>query len=93
MSSPLGLTISEFYISHIEDKIFNTIIKKQKKNKCSLLDDIFIATQSCDEIKKQNQTLEKNYVLNFTTELNMNKNPVTMIISLHPHTRNLFLII
>ena len=34
---------------------------------------IFIATWSYDEINKLKQTLEKNSVLKFTTELNINK--------------------
>ena len=36
------------------------------------VDDIFIATQSYDEINKLKQTLEKNSLLKFTTEININ---------------------
>ena len=70
MGSPLGPSISEFYISHIKNKIFNTI--KKPKIYIRYVDDIFTATQSQDKIKLK-QTLEKNSVLNFPTKLNINK--------------------
>ena len=50
MGSPLGLTISEFYMSHIENKIFKTINKP--KIYVRYVDDIFIATHSYYEIIK-----------------------------------------
>ena len=53
-------------------KIFKTIITKPKIYIC-YIDEIFIATPSYDKINKFNQTLEKNSVLNFTFELNINK--------------------
>ena len=65
MELPLGSTISEFYMSHIENKIFKTIITRPKIY-VHYVDDIFITTYSYDKIKLK-QTLEKT-VLNFTTE-------------------------
>ena len=70
MGSPLEPSISEFHLSHIENQIFNTI--KKAKIYFRYVDDIFIATQSKDEINKLKQTSEKNSVLKFTTELNIN---------------------
>ena len=58
MESPLGPTISEFFMSHIENKIFETIITKPKIY-ARYVDNIFIATRSYDEINKFKQTLEK----------------------------------
>ena len=53
---PLDSTISKFYMSHIENKIYKTIITKPMiyvRN----VDDIFIATHSSyDEINKLKQT-------------------------------------
>ena len=72
MGWPLGPTISEFYMTHIENKIFKTTITKSKIY-VRYVDDIFIATHTYDEINKLKKTLEKNSVLNFTTELNINK--------------------
>ena len=72
VGSPLGPTISEFYMSHFENKIFKTIFTKSKIY-VRYVDDIFIATLSYDEINKLKQTQEINSVLNFTTELNINK--------------------
>ena len=51
MGSPLDLTISKFYMSHIENKIFKTMITKHKIY-VGFVDDIFIATHSRDEINK-----------------------------------------
>ena len=68
MGSALDPTISEFYMSHIESKIFKTMITKSKIY-VRYVDDIFIRKHSYDEINKLEQTLEKNSVLNFTTEL------------------------
>ena len=70
MGSHLRPSIFEFYISHIDNKIFNTI-KKPQIYIC-YVDDIFIAPQFHNEIKLK-QTLEKNFVLKFTTKLNINK--------------------
>ena len=53
MGSLLGPSISKFYISHIENKIFNTI-KKPKIYVC-YVDDILIATYSNDKINKLKQ--------------------------------------
>ena len=76
MGSPLGPTISEFYMSRIENKIFKTIITKSKIY-VRYVDDIFIATHSDDEINKLKQILEKNSELNIATELNINKRKCT----------------
>ena len=51
MGSPLSPTISDFYMSHVENKISKTIITKTKIYIC-YVDDIFIATHSYDEINK-----------------------------------------
>ena len=72
MGSSLEPTISKFYISHIENKIFKSVITKPNIYIC-YVDDILIATQTYDEINKLKQTLNENSVLNFTTELNINK--------------------
>ena len=71
MGSPLGPSISELCIFKIKNKIFNTI--KKPKIYVHYVDNIFIATQSYDEINKLKQTLKKNSILKFTTELNINK--------------------
>ena len=46
---------------------------KKPKIYARYVDDIFIATKSYEEIKTRKQTLEKNSVLKFITELNINK--------------------
>ena len=51
-------------------------------------DDIFIATQSYDEINKLKQTIEKNSIQKLTTELNISKknNPLQDVLFLIPAT-------
>ena len=51
-------------MSHIESKIFKTIITKPKIY-IRYVDDIFIATYSYDEISKLKQTLEKKLCTKF----------------------------
>ena len=71
MGSPLGPTISEFYLSYIENRISKTMITKPKIYD-RIVDDIFIAIHSFDEINKLKQTLEKNFRWNITTKLIIN---------------------
>ena len=49
--SPFGPTVSEFYMSLNENKIFKTIITESKIY-VLFVDDVFIATYSYDEINK-----------------------------------------
>ena len=53
MQSALGPFISEFYVSHIKNKISKPMITKTNA------DDIFITTHSYDKINKLRQTLKK----------------------------------
>ena len=73
MGLPLGPTISEFYMFHIENKIFKRIITKPKIYVRYV--DIFIATETYDEISKLKNKLsgkKKLRTINITTELNIN---------------------
>ena len=63
--------MSEFNIFYIKNKIFNSVIKKPQIY-VHYEDDIFIVTQCHNEINKLKQTLEKNSVQKFTTEVNIN---------------------
>ena len=58
MESPLGPTISIFYMSHIVNKIYKTIMTKPKIY-VRRADGIFIATHTYDEINKLKQTKKK----------------------------------
>ena len=69
------LLISDYYKFHIESKIFKTI-KYEPNIYVHYVDGIFIITQTYNEINTLKQTLRKKSVLNITTELNINKNPL-----------------
>ena len=89
MGSPLGPTTSEFYMSHIENKILKTIITKPKiyvRN----VDDIFIATHSNDNNFTNKQVdqqiklyLHKIHNNDNTTTTNNNNNNNTNRINLY----------
>ena len=51
MGSPIAPTISEFYMSHIENKIFETN-KTKAKIYIRCVDDVFVAVYSYDKINK-----------------------------------------
>ena len=57
MESTLGPTVSEFYMSSIENKIIKTILTRPKMY-VGYVDNIFTSTHSNDEIDKLKQTLE-----------------------------------
>ena len=58
MGSPLDPTTSEFYMSHIENKISKTIITQPKIHVC-YVDNIFVVTRTYDDINTLKQTLVK----------------------------------
>ena len=65
MGSLLDPTIFEFYMSHIENKTFKSIIIKPIIF-VRYVDDIFIETHFYNEINKLKQTLYKHLPLNST---------------------------
>ena len=82
-------------MSHIENKIFKTILTKPKIYIC-YVDDIFTSTDTYDKINKLNQTPEKDSVLiNFTTELKKSLSLMYLLTStiitnsLHLHIKQL----
>ena len=70
MGSVLGPIFSNFYMSVLENRIFNSI----NKNPIYLryVDDILILTNNINEINILQDTFQNNSVLNFTHELNKN---------------------
>ena len=87
MGSLLDPTISVFYKSHIENKIFKTTITKPKINVC-YVDDILIATHSYDETNNFKKNSRKNSELNFTIKLNINKKKIPFLDVLTDSTNN-----
>ena len=68
MGSVSGSIFSNFYISDLENRIFNSI--KKPPTYLKYVDDIFILTNNINEINILQDTFQKNSVLNFTHELN-----------------------
>ena len=70
MGSVLGPIFRNFYMSDLENRIFNSI--KKPPIYLRYIDDILILTNNINEINIQQDTFQKNSVLNFTHELNKN---------------------
>ena len=70
MGSVQGPIFSNFYMSDLENRIFNSI--KKPPIYLRYVDDILILTNNINEIKILQDTFQKNSVLNFTHELNKN---------------------
>ena len=69
MGSVLESIFSNFYMSALENKVFNTI---NKPNIYSRYASDILLTNSTDEINTIQETFENNFVLNFTQEININ---------------------
>ena len=70
MGSVLGPIFSNFYMSDLENKIFNSVTKPPIYLR--YVDDIFILANSINEINILRDTFQRNSVLNLTHELNKN---------------------
>ena len=68
MGSVLGPIFSNFYMSDLENKISNSIIKPPIYLR--YLNDILILDNDINKINVLQDTFQKNSVLNFTNELN-----------------------
>ena len=71
MGSVLGPIFSNFYMSDLENKVFNTINKSNIYLRYA--DDNLFLTNSTDEINIIQETFQNDSFLNFTQEININK--------------------
>ena len=71
MGSPLGPTFANFYMGHIETKIFENTYQKPSIY-ARYVDDIFIQVDNEEEVKALKDLFQHNSVLNFTYELSVN---------------------
>ena len=72
MGSPLGVTFANFYMSHLENNILdnNPIIKPTTY--CRYVDNIFVITKDTESLLVLKTEFERNSVLKFTHEPNIN---------------------
>ena len=71
MGSPLGPTFANYYMGHLENKIFDSHELKPKIY-VRYVDDIFLLVNSVDDIIVLKTIFEENSVLKFTFEININ---------------------
>ena len=72
MGSPLGVTFANFYMCHIENSIFDSEPEFKPTTYCRYIDDIFIITDSIDNLLKLKQSFEETSILTFTYEIGIN---------------------
>ena len=72
MQSVLGPNFSNFYMSDLENEIFNSIRKDLIYQR--YIDDVLILANYINEINIVQDTFQKNSVLNFTYYLSKNNN-------------------
>ena len=70
MRSVLGPIFSNFYMSALENKVFNTINKPNIYLRYA--DGILVLTNNTDEINIIQKTFQNDSFLNFTQEININ---------------------
>ena len=67
MGFPLGVTFANYYVCHLEDFILDTN-PDFKPMDCRYIDDIFIITDTIDNLFKLKKTFQDSYVSPSLTE-------------------------
>ena len=73
MGSPLGVTFANFYMTHIENKIFEDSPDLKPAVYCRYVDDCFIITENPENISTLILVFKQDSVLNFTYEVGENQ--------------------
>ena len=74
MRSPLGVTFANYYMCQIENTIVNAQPTYKPTTYCKYIDDIFIITDSINNLLKLKLAFKTTSVLNFTHEIGTNSN-------------------
>ena len=69
MGSPLGVTFANFYMSHLENQVFENNPELKPTVYCRFVDDCFLVVSSTSEIDLLISQFRQNSVLNFTHEI------------------------
>ena len=72
MGSPLAGTFDNFYMCHIENSILDSEPEFKPTTYSHYIDDIFIITDSIDNLLKLKQSFEETSILTFTYEIGIN---------------------
>jgi len=73
MGTPLGPTMANFYMSHLENEIFEKNPSLKPQVYCRYVDDIFLVLNNFHELQNLNKAFEHNSVLSFTHEIETKK--------------------
>ena len=69
MGSPLGVTFANYYMTHLENRIFHENPELKPLIYCRYVDDCFLIVSSQDELNQIVTAFKENSVLNFTHEI------------------------
>jgi len=73
MGTPLGPTLANFYMSHLENNIFSQNLIVKPTVYCRYIDDIFLVIDNVQDLEKLKKNFEENSILQFTYELETKK--------------------
>ncbi|KAF2348583.1 Reverse transcriptase domain, partial [Trinorchestia longiramus] len=71
MGSPLGVTMANFYMTALENKILECSTDMKPHKYCRYADDCFIVTDNIQSQEELKNSFERNSVLKFTSELGL----------------------
>ncbi|KAF2348661.1 Reverse transcriptase domain, partial [Trinorchestia longiramus] len=71
MGSPLGVTMANFYMTALENKILESSTDVKPHTYCRYVDDCFIVTDNIQSLEELKNSFERNSVLKFTSELGL----------------------
>ena len=89
MGSVPGPIFSNFYMSNLEHRIFNSILKPPIYLR--YIDDILILADNYNEINILQDTFPKNSVLNYTHELNKNNKICFLDVLIDNNNNNIYI--
>ena len=72
MGSPLGVTFANFYMTHVENNIFELNPNLKPTVFCRYVDDCFMVVEDIEALLVLKQTFESNWVLQLTHETGIN---------------------
>ena len=73
MGSPLGVAFANFYMTHIENNIFDAYPDLKPDIYCRYVDDCFLVTNSVEKLPALIELFQSNSVLKFTHEIGNNR--------------------
>ena len=88
MGSPLGVTFANYYMTNLENTLFDNEPSLKPAIYCRYIDDCFLIVNSDTELNKLVDEFHRRSCLNFTTELGQNRKINFLDVSINGETGN-----